>query len=114
MDQKTLATIQTDPECCGIGRNEYAEVFADRKASKNGVGANARGISQQAAVGFEPTNNGFAIRRLDPLGYAADSIDIRVNNIQIGDPVNSCTAGSRQTYLLTPGPGLVWHIRRAQ
>ena len=62
MDQKTLATIQTDPERCGIGRNEYTENFADRKASKNGVEANARGISQQAAVGFEPTNNGFAIR----------------------------------------------------
>jgi hypothetical protein len=25
----------------------------------------------QAAVGFEPTNNGFANRRLRPLGYAA-------------------------------------------
>ena len=26
---------------------------------------------QQAAVGFEPTDNGFANRRLGPLGYAA-------------------------------------------
>jgi hypothetical protein len=26
---------------------------------------------KQAAVGFEPTNNGFANRRLSPLGYAA-------------------------------------------
>jgi hypothetical protein len=26
---------------------------------------------EQAAVGFEPTNNGFANRRLCPLGYAA-------------------------------------------
>ena len=26
---------------------------------------------KEAAVGFEPTNNGFAIRRLGPLGYAA-------------------------------------------
>jgi hypothetical protein len=25
----------------------------------------------KAAVGFEPTNNGFANRRLGPLGYAA-------------------------------------------
>ena len=25
----------------------------------------------EAAVGFEPTNNGFANRRLRPLGYAA-------------------------------------------
>ena len=30
---------------------------------------------RQAAVGFEPTNNGFANRRLSPLGYAADSHD---------------------------------------
>ncbi len=26
---------------------------------------------QQAAAGFEPANNGFANRRLRPLGYAA-------------------------------------------
>jgi hypothetical protein len=26
----------------------------------------------QAAMGFEPMNNGFAIRPLGPLGYAAD------------------------------------------
>ena len=31
----------------------------------------ARRTAQQAAVGFEPTNNGFAIRPLRPLGYAA-------------------------------------------
>ena len=29
---------------------------------------------KQAAVGFEPTNNGFANRRLSPLGYAASSL----------------------------------------
>ena len=28
--------------------------------------------SEQAAVGFEPTHNGFAIRPLSPLGYAAE------------------------------------------
>jgi hypothetical protein len=27
--------------------------------------------NQEAAVGFEPTDNGFANRRLWPLGYAA-------------------------------------------
>ena len=33
-----------------------------------------QGLTQekQAAVGFEPTNNGFANRRLGPLGYAAN------------------------------------------
>ena len=30
-----------------------------------------RGKNEKAAVGFEPTNNGFANRRLRPLGYAA-------------------------------------------
>ena len=29
--------------------------------------------SEKAAVGFEPTNNGFANRRLRPLGYAANT-----------------------------------------
>ena len=29
---------------------------------------------RKAAVGFEPTNNGFANRRLRPLGYAANSL----------------------------------------
>ena len=28
-------------------------------------------VEKKAAVGFEPTNNGFANRRLRPLGYAA-------------------------------------------
>src|SRR5262245_2033129 len=32
-----------------------------------------RGVSRgsKAAIGFEPMNNGFAIRPLEPLGYAA-------------------------------------------
>jgi hypothetical protein len=30
-----------------------------------------RQLIEKAAVGVEPTNNGFAIRRLKPLGYAA-------------------------------------------
>jgi hypothetical protein len=29
-------------------------------------------LGVKAAVGFEPTNNGFAIRPLGPLGYAAE------------------------------------------
>ena len=33
----------------------------------------------KAAVGFEPTNHGFAIRSLRPLGYAADGRDYRTN-----------------------------------
>lgn len=35
------------------------------------------GSIRQAAVGFEPTNNGFAIRRLEPLGYAANYISTK-------------------------------------
>ena len=34
-------------------------------------GCKEKGEKKEAAVGFEPTNNGFANRRLRPLGYAA-------------------------------------------
>jgi hypothetical protein len=37
------------------------------------VSSHTRGGKEQAAVGFEPTNNGFANRRLRPLGYAAEN-----------------------------------------
>jgi hypothetical protein len=30
---------------------------------------------KKAEVGFEPTNNGFAIRPLSPLGYSAGILD---------------------------------------
>ena len=33
-----------------------------------------RGAKEQAAAGFEPANNGFANRRLRPLGYAANPV----------------------------------------
>ena len=36
-----------------------------------GEAPGAKALSKEAAVGFEPTNNGFAIRPLRPLGYAA-------------------------------------------
>ena len=36
-----------------------------------------RAQKEKAAVGFEPTNNGFANRRLSPLGHAANSLLIR-------------------------------------
>src|SRR3954465_2510045 len=32
-------------------------------------------VSKKAEVGFEPTNNGFAIRPLSPLGYSAGVFD---------------------------------------
>jgi hypothetical protein len=38
----------------------------ERKTRKSGK-------RRKAAVGFEPTNNGFANRRLRPLGYAASN-----------------------------------------
>lgn len=41
---------------------------ADRPAS---AGSSPSHSAAKAAVGFEPTNNGFAIRPLEPLGYAA-------------------------------------------
>ena len=40
---------------------------------KNSLAFAVSDKKQQAAVGFEPTNNGFANRRLRPLGYAAIS-----------------------------------------
>lgn len=49
----TVETLQQDP--VNIGEN----AASGQKTA-------------QAAVGFEPTNNGFAIRPLGPLGYAAD------------------------------------------
>jgi hypothetical protein len=36
----------------------------------------SRHKSKKAAVGVEPTNNGFANRRLRPLGYAATAKNI--------------------------------------
>jgi hypothetical protein len=32
------------------------------------------GAVEEAEVGFEPTNNGFAIRPLGPLGYSAEGV----------------------------------------
>ncbi len=40
----------------------------------------------QAAMGFEPMNNGFAIRRLDPLGYAATACTCRLQDTICGPP----------------------------
>ena len=36
----------------------------------------SRGKIEEAEVGFEPTNNGFAIRPLSPLGYSAVNFTI--------------------------------------
>ena len=41
------------------------------RPGKSGVGRGLDQRREKAAVGFEPTNNGFANRRLRPLGYAA-------------------------------------------
>jgi hypothetical protein len=40
-------------------------------AEKDGLSRDPADNKTKAAVGFEPTNNGFAIRRLNPLGHAA-------------------------------------------
>ena len=38
----------------------------------------SRGKIEEAEVGFEPTNNGFAIRPLSPLGYSAVEVFARL------------------------------------
>lgn len=38
---------------------------------------------RKAAAGFEPANNGFAIRPLEPLGYAAVDVEIKLNDLTL-------------------------------
>ena len=45
--------------------------FQENGKNDNCLNSEQLGIKKQAAVGFEPTDNGFANRRLRPLGYAA-------------------------------------------
>ena len=49
----------------------------ERIVPDKGLGGDVldRQTKEEAAVGFEPTNNGFANRRLRPLGYAANRTD---------------------------------------
>ncbi len=49
---------------------EKQKPHQSRKPETNAAGT-WQELNEQAAVGFEPTNNGFAIRPLGPLGYAA-------------------------------------------
>ena len=56
--------------------------------SKKELGTNWQGLSEgckdkkeKAAVGFEPTDNGFANRRLRPLGYAANFLFFKMLEI---------------------------------
>ena len=44
-------------------------------------------MEQQAAVGFEPTNNGFANHRLGPLGYAAIKDKNQTHNLMTKTPL---------------------------
>ena len=52
------------------GQSEHTAHRAQPLVSATKTPANT-GVAPKAAVGFEPTNNGFAIRPLGPLGYAA-------------------------------------------
>jgi len=64
----------------GTAKRSTAKNRDFRKRQETGISGTSRhsGVSAdtvcggQAAVGFEPTYNGFAIRPLSPLGYAAD------------------------------------------
>ena len=57
------------------GQERRAGQNAETPANR-GDSAILRGKSGKAAVGFEPTNNGFANRRLGPLGYAAGNGEV--------------------------------------
>ena len=54
---------------------EFGEIKGEKLTGKEKpVPSVNKGVTEnckKAAVGFEPTNNGFAIRRLNPLGHAA-------------------------------------------
>ena len=58
-------------DCKGV--SGAARPDKQKTPEKSGSSASRTRFSPQAAVGFEPTNNGFAIRPLSPLGYAADT-----------------------------------------
>lgn len=45
-----------------------------------------QGAVEEAEVGFEPTNNGFAIRPLGPLGYSAEGA---LSSLVTGDSSNA-------------------------
>ena len=63
-----LASLQRFSRVLDNARNARLPLrMLSRNACSTGLCPNGK----QAAVGFEPTNNGFANRRLRPLGYAA-------------------------------------------
>ena len=58
-------TLRSILKAAGLAEDQFWQHYWRTEAGIN------TGRSEQAAVGFEPTNNGFANRRLRPLGYAA-------------------------------------------
>jgi hypothetical protein len=57
------------------------------------------GVAGKAEVGFEPTNNGFAIRPLSPLGYSANAWD---NNERLRvDQVNDANRRTVRLFVLS-------------
>ena len=53
------------------GTQKFNTPFRPR-SSPGAPGGDSRGVPERKAeVGFEPTNDGFAIRSLSPLGYSA-------------------------------------------
>ena len=57
---------------CDVVKSKTAEI-----SSKTAILAENLGEKGKAAVGFEPTDNGFANRRLRPLGYAAEIVSLK-------------------------------------
>jgi len=71
--QKTLREGGKPSATDRTGVSRTARPNKQKTPGKSGFSASHSRFSSQAAVGFEPTNNGFAIRPLGPLGYAADT-----------------------------------------
>jgi len=78
-NRSTASAAQQSPSSMRRARTHSAarDVSAIMKGASgihgHALASNPIGNKRQAAPGFEPGNNGFAIRRLCPLGYAAQT-----------------------------------------
>ena len=70
--RKQRNSVGADGQISGINEYKVNREKSSILSEKQGFPAKNGDEKQKAAVGFEPTNNGFAIRRLEPLGHAAE------------------------------------------
>ena len=79
MQEKEELTQQAIPQNTLSKQFTNTDIVSQQKKS-------GRGTLKQAAVGFEPTNNGFANRRLSPLGHAAKIDHLQILEKEKRDP----------------------------